>query len=90
MPEATRATPTAISPANWRRIDSLASKAAFISESAARTRSPAFSQVQALTKRYLWFRHVVSDIRMLRIEENNDLMPAIGQGELPLDKRDAA
>ena len=46
--------------------------------------------VQALTKRYLWFRHVFSDIRMLRIEENNDLMPAIGQGELPLDKRDAA
>jgi virulence-associated protein VapD len=46
--------------------------------------------VQAVAKRYPWFRHVVSDIRMLRIEENNDLMPAVGQGELPLDKPDAA
>jgi len=46
--------------------------------------------VQAVSKRYPWFGHVVSDIRMLRIEENNDLMPAIGQGELRLDKSDAA
>jgi virulence-associated protein VapD len=46
--------------------------------------------VQALTKRYAWFRHVASDIRMLRIEENNDLMPAIGQGELLLDGSDEA
>lgn len=37
--------------------------------------------VQALSKRYPWFRSAVRDIRMLRIEENNDLMPAVGQGE---------
>jgi len=40
--------------------------------------------VQELSKRYPWFRHAVKDIRMLRIEENNDLMPAVGQGELSL------
>jgi len=41
--------------------------------------------VQELVKRHPWFRRVVRDIRMLRIEENNDLMPAVGDyGELPL------
>ena len=39
---------------------------------------------QALAKKYKWFSKVVSDIRMLRIEEDNDLMPAIGQLDLPL------
>ena len=34
--------------------------------------------VQAVQKRHTWFAKSVSDIRMLRIEENNDLMPAIG------------
>ena len=34
--------------------------------------------VQAVQKRHTWFAKAVSDIRMLRIEENNDLMPAIG------------
>jgi len=40
--------------------------------------------VQAVGKKYSWFAKVVRDIRMLRIEENNDLMPAIGQLNLPL------
>jgi len=35
--------------------------------------------VQDLTKRYAWFSPSVRDIRMLRIEENNDLGPAIQQ-----------
>lgn len=33
--------------------------------------------VQELTKTYDWFQPAVKDIRMLRIEDNNDLMPAI-------------
>jgi virulence-associated protein VapD len=33
--------------------------------------------VQDLTERFAWFAPSVRDIRMLRIEENNDLMPAI-------------
>ena len=33
--------------------------------------------VQDLTRRFPWFRPSVRDIRMLRIEENNDLSPAI-------------
>jgi len=35
--------------------------------------------VQAIQKRFPWFNRVLSDIRMLRIEENNDLMPALGE-----------
>ena len=47
--------------------------------------------VQEVAKRCPWFRLAVSDIRMLRIEENNDLMPAVGDyGELPLGGADAA
>jgi virulence-associated protein VapD len=39
--------------------------------------------VQDVTNSYPWFRMVVRDIRMLRIEENNDLMPAVNpQGDL--------
>jgi len=34
--------------------------------------------VQELARRYDWFSGSVRDIRMLRIEENNDLSPAIG------------
>lgn len=41
--------------------------------------------VQDLVKRHPWFKSVVSDIRMLRIEEDNDLMPAVGEYALPLD-----
>lgn len=33
--------------------------------------------VQDLAARFPWFPSSVRDIRMLRIEENNDLMPAI-------------
>ncbi|UZF08149.1 virulence factor [Riemerella anatipestifer] len=33
--------------------------------------------VQKLSKKYPWFSNCVKDVRMLRIEENNDLLPAI-------------
>ena len=33
--------------------------------------------VQELTRKYIWFAPSVRDIRMLRVEEDNDLMPAI-------------
>jgi virulence-associated protein VapD len=33
--------------------------------------------VQDVTTRHPWFSDVVRDIRMLRIEENNNLMPAV-------------
>jgi len=33
--------------------------------------------VQAMTKEFNWFGPAVRDIRMLRIEDNNDLMPAV-------------
>jgi virulence-associated protein VapD len=33
--------------------------------------------VQDLSARFAWFAPSVRDIRMLRIEENNDLMPAV-------------
>ena len=33
--------------------------------------------VQKLSKTFEWFKNSVRDIRMLRIEENNDLTPAI-------------
>ena len=41
--------------------------------------------VQALARRHPWFKQAVRDIRMLRIEENNDLLPALGELVLPLD-----
>jgi virulence-associated protein VapD len=46
--------------------------------------------VQALSAKYTWFRAVVNDIRMLRIEDNNDLMPAVGDLVLPLAPPTAA
>jgi virulence-associated protein VapD len=33
--------------------------------------------IQDLTREFSWFAASVRDIRMLRIEENNDLMPAV-------------
>lgn len=33
--------------------------------------------IQDLSQEYAWIEHCVRDIRMLRIEERNDLMPAI-------------
>ena len=35
--------------------------------------------VQALQKAHPWFIKVISDIRMLQIEEQNDLMPAMSE-----------
>ena len=42
--------------------------------------------VQQLTAEFDWFAPSVTDIRMLRIEENNDLMPAV---ELVLRMKEA-
>jgi len=36
--------------------------------------------VQELSKTFAWFAASVRDIRMLRIEENNDLKPAVELG----------
>jgi len=33
--------------------------------------------VQQLVKKYPWFAACAKDVRMLRVEDNNDLMPAI-------------
>ena len=33
--------------------------------------------VQELSRSFVWFSPAVRDIRMLRIEDNNDLMPAV-------------
>nr|MBF4400755.1 virulence factor [Vibrio anguillarum] len=33
--------------------------------------------VNAMSREFLWLKDCVSDIRMLRIEENNDLTPAL-------------
>ncbi|MFI0401024.1 MAG: hypothetical protein ACH34X_18225 [Thiolinea sp.] len=41
---------------------------------------------QELAARYDWFASSVRDIRMLRIEENNDLMPAVTRGTAPTKK----
>jgi virulence-associated protein VapD len=40
--------------------------------------------IQDIVRACPWFRMAVKDVRMLRIEENNDLMPAVGEPELPL------
>jgi virulence-associated protein VapD len=42
--------------------------------------------VQEMQRQNSWFGKVLTDIRMLRIEENNDLMPAIAQLELELPR----
>jgi virulence-associated protein VapD len=41
--------------------------------------------VQDISARFAWFSPSVRDIRMLRIEENNDLMPAIDRGRASPD-----
>lgn len=38
--------------------------------------------IQAVQKACPWFSKAVSDVRMLRIEENNDLLPALGEPDL--------
>ena len=42
--------------------------------------------VQTVQRQHSWFGQALKDIRMLRIEENNDLMPAIAQLELELQR----
>lgn len=37
--------------------------------------------VQKLSEKFTWFHSCVSDIRMLRVEENNDLKPALSLGD---------
>jgi virulence-associated protein VapD len=37
--------------------------------------------VQRLAAKYPWFTPSLRDIRMLRIEENNDLMMALNAGD---------
>ena len=37
--------------------------------------------VQRLAKKYTWFKPALRDIRMLRIEENNDLTIALDDGD---------
>lgn len=46
--------------------------------------------VQEAQRMHPWFGKAVRDIRMLRIEEHNDLLPAIAQQELELEKKAAA
>jgi virulence-associated protein VapD len=45
--------------------------------------------VQELDSRYAWFGRVVRDLRMLRVDENNDLLPALSN-RLRLGDEDAA
>lgn len=45
--------------------------------------------VQEIDRRYAWFASTVKDLRMYRIEENNDLLPALSN-RLRLDKDYAA
>ncbi len=37
--------------------------------------------IQKLSRKYPWFEPAVRDIRMLRIEDNNDLMPALKEDD---------
>ena len=39
----------------------------------------AWTVLQELVKRHPWIRFAVREIRMLRVEETNDLMPALGR-----------
>lgn len=46
-----------------------------------------FVAVKEATERYPWLKFVVRDIRMLRVEENSNLMRVVNpQAELPLDR----
>jgi virulence-associated protein VapD len=44
--------------------------------------------VQDLQRRHSWFGKVVSDLRMLRIDEHNDLLPAIAQLDIQFPSLD--
>ena len=37
--------------------------------------------IQRLSRKYPWFKNSVRDVRMLRIEENNDLMIALDDSD---------
>lgn len=39
--------------------------------------------VQEMSETFPWLRHCVKDIRMLRIEENNDLAAAVNKAPVP-------
>ena len=45
--------------------------------------------VQDLDRRYAWFGRVVKDLRMLRVDEDNDLIPLLSN-RLRLDRDNAA
>jgi virulence-associated protein VapD len=45
--------------------------------------------VQEIDRRYAWFSRVVQDLRMLRVDEDNDLLPALSN-ELRLGKGNVA
>ena len=45
--------------------------------------------VQEIDRKYAWFGRAVRDLRMMRIEEENDLMPVLDK-RLRLDDTDAA
>ncbi len=45
--------------------------------------------VQDLDAQYAWFGRIVKDLRMLRIDEDNDLLPALSN-RLRFDKPDVA
>jgi virulence-associated protein VapD len=45
--------------------------------------------VQEADRRYAWFGRVTRDLRMLRVDEDNDLLPALSN-RLRLDNTDAA
>ncbi len=45
--------------------------------------------VMELNARYLWFAKCVRDLRMLEIGQNSNLLPLLGEPELPLDDKPA-
>jgi virulence-associated protein VapD len=45
--------------------------------------------VQEIDRRHAWFGRVVQDLRMLRVDEDNDLLPALSS-ELRLGKSSVA
>ncbi|WP_157602320.1 virulence factor [Sphingomonas sp. PR090111-T3T-6A] len=45
--------------------------------------------VQDVDRRFAWFGRAVKDLRMLRVDENNDLLPLLSN-RLRLDDEDAA
>jgi len=48
-----------------------------------------FSAVKELDDKYAWFGRIIKDVRMLRIDEDNDLLPLLSN-RLPFGKSDVA